>query len=127
MHVERINVSVTTIADGSATAFTDRPVTGTVLAVMYTKHGSNPYDDTVDITITGEGSGIAILTQANATASFTKAPRMPTHGSADGAAALYAAGGTAVNAPIPVANERIKIVLAQGGDSNNGDFTFYIG
>jgi hypothetical protein len=53
--------------------------------------------------------------------STTWAPRQPTHTTA-GAASLYAAGGTAVNDHICLANERVKIVLAQGGSAKAGVF-----
>jgi hypothetical protein len=54
-------------------------------------------------------------------AAFTTYPRSPT-AAADGTAALYAASGTAVQDRIGVANDRVKIALAQGGASKVGVF-----
>jgi hypothetical protein len=48
-------------------------------------------------------------------------PRAPTHSQA-GAASLYAAGGTAVQSPIGLASDRVKIALAQGGATKTGAF-----
>jgi hypothetical protein len=53
------------------------------------------------------------------------APRQATHSTA-GAAALYAAAGTAVNDKIALANDRIKIVIASGGNTKTGVFHFVI-
>jgi hypothetical protein len=126
MFIERIVVDVTTAADGSATAYTPHIPHGRVLAVRYEKDATTPYADTVDFTITDDATGRAVLSVSNVTASATYAPRQPTHGT-DAVAALYAAGGTAVNDLIPIAASKIKIVLAQGGDTKLGRFHFLIG
>jgi hypothetical protein len=123
MHVERHPVTVTTDASGDGTGYTARPVTGRILHVIYTK---NNYDNGVDFAVTGEDSGIAIWTGTDVNASTTVSPRAATHSTA-GAAALYAAGGTAVNDHVYVANERIKVVVAQGGNVKSGTVTFIIG
>lgn len=44
-----------------------------------------------------------------------------------GVAALYAAAGTAVNDGIAVAKDRIKIVVAQGGNVKSGAFHVVVG
>lgn len=127
MYVERLAVSITTDANGDATVYTDKPVTGYVLAIRYAKPVASPLADTVDFVITGETSGIAIATWSDNTASGQIAPRMATHAVADASALLYAALGAAVCDPIPVANERIKTVVAQGGATLNGTLYFYVG
>jgi hypothetical protein len=120
MYVNRQTVTVTTDGSGAATAFTD-VVTGRVVSVQYVADGSVPYASTVDFTVTGETTGQAILSATDVAASTTWAPRQPTHTTA-GAASLYAAGGTAVNDHVCLANERVKIVLAQGGSAKAGVF-----
>lgn len=122
MYIERHTVSITTDTNGDGTGYTPT-VTGEILAIVYTK--SN-YTDGVDFTITGEGSGIPIWTGSNVNATTTVAPRQATHGT-DGVAAVYASGGSAVNDRIPVAKERIKIVVASGGSSHAGTFDVYVG
>lgn len=113
--MRRYKVPITTAADGSATAYTQR-LTGEVHSVQYVK---DDFADGVDITVTAEATGESIWTEANVNASAVRYPRAPTHTQA-GAAALYAAGGVAVQDRIGVAADRIKIVIAQGGSAKNG-------
>lgn len=117
-------VDVATIADGSGTGYTPA-VSGFVRTIRYVKDGTTPYAAGVDVTITAEISGAAIATLTNLDATGTYQPRVATHDTV-GAAALYAAGGTAVNDLIPVAQERIKIVIAAGGDTKTGRFHVYV-
>jgi hypothetical protein len=118
--MRRYKVSVTTAADGTATAYTPR-FDGKIHSVHYVKDGSNAYTDGVDFTITAEATGENIWTEANVNASTVRYPRAATH-SQVGVAALYAAGGTAVLEPVGMASDRVKIVLAQGGASKVGVF-----
>ncbi|MEA3042977.1 MAG: hypothetical protein QOH47_815 [Sphingomonadales bacterium] len=121
MHVEIHSVTVTTAADGSATAYSDQ-VNGLLSQIRYVKPGAASYTDGVDFTITLEDTGETLWAEQNVNASATRAPRQATHSTA-GVASLYAAGGTAVNDLIAV-NGRIKIVLADGGDTKAGAFHF---
>ena len=118
--VQRLEVDVVTAADGSATAFS-APVTGQISTIRYVKDGSNPFSNGVGITVTAETTGEQIWAESNVNASATRAPRQATHGT-DGSASLYAAAGTAVQDKIAVANDRIKIVIAGGGNAKNGAF-----
>ena len=119
--IQRLVVPVTTAADGSATAYSP-VVSGRIETIRYVK---NDFDNGVDFTITAEATGETIWTQADVNASATVAPRQATHSTA-GAAALYAGGGTAVLEPICLAKDRIKIVIAQGGDTKTGTFHFVV-
>jgi len=116
--MKRYTVSVTTAADGSATAYSARRISGKVHQIEYVK---GDFADGVDFTITGDATGVGILAESNVNASAVRAPRMATHSTA-GVASLYAAGGTAVQAPVALANDRIKIVIAQGGNAKTGTF-----
>jgi hypothetical protein len=113
----RKKVAVTTASDGSATAYTPR-VSGKVHSIHYVK---DDFADGVDITITAEATGEVIWQETNVNATDTIYPRVPTHSTAN-AAALYAAGGTGVLDKVAVANDRIKIVIAQGGNAKDGVF-----
>lgn len=124
-YLKRHVVDITTDASGDGTGYTAEPVSGYVHAIRYVADGTSPYDNTADFTITAEQSGAAILSATNVAASATYAPRAATVSTAN-AAALYAAGGTAVNDRIPVAQERVKIVVAQGGDTKTGRFHVYV-
>ena len=122
MYAERHVVSVTTIADGSATAYT--PVlSGTIETIRYVK---GDFDNGVDFDVTLEATGEVIWDQDNVNASATVAPRQATH-STLGVAALYAAGGTAVNDRIVAVNDRVKIVIANGGNVKSGTFHIVVG
>jgi hypothetical protein len=118
--MRRYKVTVTTAADGTATAYSPR-LSGRVQQIEYVKDGTNPYAAGVDFTITGEATGINLWTQSDVNASAVVAPRQPIHTPA-GAAALYASAGVAVLDKIGLGNDRVKIVLAQGGVSKVGAF-----
>lgn len=122
--MRRYTVSVTTAADGTVTAYTPR-FSGEIHQIEYVKDtasaGANAYADGVDFTITGEKTGVGLWTESNVNASAVRAPRQATH-SQVGVASLYAAGGTAVQSRVAMGNDRVKIVLAQGGNAKVGAF-----
>ncbi len=125
MYVRRYPVTVATDASGDGTGYTEGTGGGLVRAIRYVK---SDYDNTADFTVTCETSGLPILAVTNVTASTSYAPRMATNKASDGSAALYAAAGEAVNDLIPVGHdERIKIVVAQGGNAKTGTFHVYVG
>lgn len=120
MTIRRFQVDVTTAADGTATAYSPW-LTGYLHQIHYVKDGTTPYDNGVDFTITSEATGQSIWTQSDVNASAVSVPRQPTNTQA-GVASLYAASGTAVNDRIAVGRDRVKIVLAQGGNAKTGRF-----
>ncbi len=124
-YARRLTVSVTTAADGSATAYSDPIDYGLLSQIRYVKDATTPFTDGVDFTITSEVTGETLWAESNVNASATRAPRQATHG-ADGVAALYAAAGLAVQDKIAIVNDRIKIVIASGGDTKIGVFHFLI-
>lgn len=122
MKVERYSVSVTTAADGSATAYSPT-ITGAISSIAYVADGTNPYAATVDFAITIEATGQGLWTQADITASGTRAPRQPVH-EQDGTDRFFQGTSSehTVCDLICVADDRIKIVLAQGGNAKTGRF-----
>lgn len=120
MYCRRHAVSVTTAADGSATAYTPTTVNGRICSIQYVK---TDFDNGVDFTITLETTGQQLWVDTNVNASETVCPRQPTHDSA-GAASLFAAGGEPAEDFIYAADERVKIIIASGGNAKVG--TFYI-
>jgi len=116
--VKRVSVTVTTDAAGAATGYTEA-VNGVVSAIEYTKVD---FDNGSTMTVSQDRSGETIWTEANVNASAIRRPRAATHSTA-GAAALYAAGGVAVNDKIAVVDSRIKVVIASGGNTKTGTFT----
>lgn len=118
--MDRYVVSITTNASGAATSYTGSAVSGRIDSIRYVPHATTPLDTGADLVISGEDSGAPILTITNiGTSAVTFAPRQAVCG-VTGTASLYAADGTAVQDRIGVANERIKIVTANGGDALSG-------
>ena len=125
--INRVKIAnLTTDASGDVTGYADTGHSGGMLsAIRYVVDGTSPYDTGVDFTITEEDTGQAIITVTNAgTASLSLYPRIATVSTAN-AALLYAAGGAAVSDLMPIAG-RIKVVVAQGGNTKIGNFYFYL-
>lgn len=122
MFAERFVIPVTTASDGSATVYS--PVfTGAIKTLRYVK---TDFADGVDFTITLEGTGETVWTETNVNAAKTVAPRIATHDNA-GAASLYAAGGEPVETEIIAVKDRLKIIIAAGGDTKTGAFHLTVG
>lgn len=121
-YITRHVVAITTDASGDFTGYTP-VVNGFVQGVRFV---DTDLDAGADITVTCDVSGQAIVTLTNQANTATVLPRAATHDVA-GAALLYAAGGAAVSDLIPVADERIKVVVAQGGNATTGTLHVYVG
>jgi hypothetical protein len=121
MAIRRFNVDVTTASDGSATVYTPY-LSGYINAIEYIKTN---FTDGVDFTITAEATGETIWTEANVNAAKVCLPRAATHTTA-GVAALYAAGGVAVLDRIAIGRDRVKIVIASGGNATTGEFVVVV-
>lgn len=121
-YARRLSVTVTTAADGSATAYSEHVDYGLLSQIRYVK---TDFADGSTFAITSEATGETLWSETGVNASATRAPRQATHSTA-GAAALYAAGGAAVNDKIAIANDRIKIEISGGGDTKTGVFHFLI-
>jgi len=115
-YAERHSVTATTIADGSATAYLP-VVTGRIHSLAYTKVD---FADGVDFTITAEATGQSIWTDQNINASETVYPLAAGNLGATGAAS------TLTEVPIVLANDRVKIVIAAGGNVKTGTFTITV-
>ncbi len=121
MFFERKSVTITTDVAGDATAYIDVQH-GFIHALHYIK---TDFADGVDFTITSEVTGETIWTELNVNAADVIYPRVPTSTPAN-VAILYAAT-FAVNDKIALANDRIKIVIANGGDTKTGEIIALIG
>ena len=127
MQVQRHTVALAVDASGDQTTYTTDNITGRVLQIRYVPDASTPLDTGADLTITGETTGTAIITITNiGTSAIAYAPRLAICG-ITGTASLFAAGGTAVQDQIYIANERVKIVVAQGGASKLGTLYLTVG
>jgi len=123
MYITRETVIVTTAASGdgagSGIGYTT-VVNGRVLAVSYVKASADSYADTVDFDIETEDSAVEIWDENNVTASKAIYPRAAVSTTAGVASA------TVVDS-IPVAQERIKISVADGGNGKTGTFHVMVG
>ena len=121
MATRRFIVDVTTASDGSATAYSPY-LSGEIVQISYIK---TDFADGVDFTITGEAIGQTLWAESNVNAAKNCFPREAIHSTA-GVAALYAAGGTSVNDRIALSRDRVKIVIAQGGNTKTGQFQIVV-
>jgi hypothetical protein len=122
MNPRRHRISVTTASDGSATAYTDEVVVGRVLAVIYTK---TDFDNGSTMTLTVEQSAQPVWSESNVNASALRYPRAQVHLAAGTAATLD--GTRPMLEPVPVANSRLKLVIAAGGNAKSGTFDILVG
>ena len=122
MALTRHVIDLLTAADGTQTTYSDAPLRGLINAIRFV---DTDLDNTLDLTITCEKSGAAVLTLTDQAGSATFAPRQPTHDTI-GAASLYAAAGEPVEALIPIAGERLKVIVAQGGAAKSGALHVYV-
>lgn len=109
-----------TESDGSGTFYSEH-VTGFIEALKFTL---GTLTSGADLTITDESSGLPIVTWTNPANGAVVYPRAALHDTA-GAAALHAAGGTALLGKIPVSG-RIKVVVADGGNAKTGSLKVVI-
>lgn len=121
MYAERHSVTLTTDGSGDATGYTAN-VTGRVLSVQYVK---TDFADGVDITVTAEATGQAILALTDQNTAGVFYPRAQVHGPT-GTALTYD-GTRTVNEPVTVVFDRVKVVVAQGGDTKTGEVVIVIG
>ena len=123
MGITNYRLDVTTDASGAATVYSEGGVKGLVEQIRYTPDAGSPLATGSDIVLSEENTGLPIVTKANiGTSAFTLAPRQPTHLNSDGSAALYAAAGAAVLSRIALTGGRIKLVVAEGGNTLSGRF-----
>jgi hypothetical protein len=132
MFTQRFTVPLATSAGGTQTTTTtdqgvNGQVNGRILEVYYVPDGTVPLATGAVVTLTGETTGIPILTVTGiGTTAVNYAPRQATHTIA-GAASLYASGGTAVTDHIYIANERVQVTISSGGASKSGTLYIVVG
>lgn len=115
--MRRYIIPVTTASDGSATAYS-AGISGLLHSIHYIK---TDFADGVDFTITVDRTGEGVWTESNVNAQTVRYPRAPAH-SQVGASLLYASGGTAVTDRIALQGDKIKVVIAAGGNAKSGAF-----
>ena len=113
-------IEITTDASGDGIGYS-QAMFGFIELVAYAKDGTTPFADTVDFTITTETTAQNVWVESNVTASKVCRPRVATQDTV-GANAIYAAGGETVKTKILLEGERLKIVVANGGNAKLGSF-----
>lgn len=115
--MKKTTVKVTTAADGSATGTSTNWVFGFLFRISYLP---GTLDAGADLTITSEGPiSQSLLVKANAgTSNVPLYPRTVSNAGNDGAA------GTTYDT-LPLIDGKIKVVVAQGGDTKTGTLIFY--
>ena len=106
----KVTATITTDALGDVTVYLGSKLTGRVHAIQYTK---GTLDGGTDLVITGETTEVAILTDSPAASEWFY-PRAFANKVTDGAAF------TDVSEDVVVLQERIKVVVAQGGNAGVG-------
>lgn len=110
------SVTATTNGSGHATVYSDEPIFGEVLSISYVK---TSYDNGADFTITGETSTLSLWTDTDVNASETVYPSVVRNLNTDGSALT-------THSNIFLAGERVKIVVAQGGNAKTGTFRIVV-
>jgi hypothetical protein len=113
-------ITLTTNGSGAATGYT-RVFNGLLKALIYTK---TDFANGVDFTITTETTGQTLWTQADVNAAAIKYPLAAAHDTAGVAATLD--GTRAMRCEIPIVNERVQVVIAQGGATKTGAITVIV-
>ena len=118
MKLSRFTVNVTTSALGAAVVYSPQ-CNGLVRTVEYVKPTSDGLDAATDIDIIADVSGAVIWTNDDLSVSKVIHPLAPAQDN-------RGADITGAYATICLADERIKITVADGGDSLSGTFIFTI-
>ncbi len=118
MKLSRFTVNVTTDDQGAAVAYSPQ-CNGLVRTVEYVKPISGGLDAATDIDIIADVSGAVIWTNDDLSASKVIHPLAQAQDNTG-------ADITGAYAPICLADERIKITVANGGDTLSGQFIFTI-
>lgn len=105
MKGETYDIALTTLADGTVTAYSPA-VSGEIRCVQFI---DTDLDATADITITLETSTRPVLALTDQAASAVFYPVVAGHGPTGTISTVHFQS-------IPVAKERIKVVVAQGGN-----------
>lgn len=118
--VQKQTIPVETDGNGDSTDYST-VVTGDIYAIVYTK---TDFAAGVDFVITSETTGQVIWSEDNVDASEIIYPRTQVQ---DTAGANLTLDGTRIMVvPVAVADERIKFVISNGGDTKTGSFVLIV-
>jgi len=116
--LNRYTATITTNGSGAATVYLGHVIRGEIKRIDY---APGTIDTGAGLTITGETTGVAVLTKASAgTSNVSYYPFAAGNKVADGAAS------TISEAPVCLYKERLKVVVASGGDTLTGAITLFV-
>jgi len=116
--LNQYTVTITTNESGAATVYLGSCIRGQIVAFKY---APGTIATGATLTLTGETSAVAILTKANAgTSTVWFYPMAAGNKVADGAASSL------TEVPVWLYKERVKVVVASGGDTMTGTITLWV-
>jgi len=115
--IKYVSTTIVTDAAGDATVYVGGALRGRVIAIKY---APGTIATGADLTISGEITGVPILVKANAgTSTVWFYPVAQLNLNTDGSAIDYN------HMYINLVDERVKVVVAQGGDTKTGTITVF--
>ena len=112
------SATITTDGSGDATVYLGSRIRGRIIAIKYVP---GTIDTNADLVITGDTSGVAILSKLNAGASTVwYYPLAKSNQVSDGAASSI------TEVPVWIYNERVKVVVDQGTATKAGSITLWV-
>lgn len=114
--MQKVSAAIVTDDQGAATVYLGSRLRGRVHAIQYVK---GTLDAGTDIVVTGETTGVAILTDSPAASEWFYPRAFPNQAS-DGAVEADA------TLDIELLDERIKVVVAQGGNAGAGSISAFV-
>lgn len=120
-YVERHIINVATDASGDYTGYTP-VITGKIANIIYDK---TDFDNGVDFNITLESTTQNLWVESDVNASKTVAPRQKTHDTV-GVGQVRTLDGGQVEDAIVAADDRVKVVVSNGGNVKTGKITIIV-
>lgn len=114
MHIRQLDITITTDGSGDAEAYVG-PFNGIIRDIIYTK---DDYANGVDFAVTTETTERTVWQQDNVNADDHVRPVEQPQTTLGADVVWYV--------PIHVADERLKIVIAQGGATKSGTFSVIV-
>ena len=116
--LNQYTATITTNGSGAATVYLGSVIRGEIKRIDY---APGTIDTGAGLTITGETTGVKVLTKASAgTANVSYYPVAAANKVADGAASSL------TELPVWLYKERLKVVAASGGATLTGSITLYV-
>ena len=124
MHVRKHTVTLTTDASGDAVGYTDQPVSGAILGVIYDAPADAGAGTDLVVSTTDTGQTVLTLTDVGTTDTIAY-PRSAVQDAVGADATLD--GTRLMREPIYAAGETITVTIADGGDTKTFNVHLLVG